>query len=158
VGSLSHFLYLKRHIEILPCCSNEGHFVVTCVQQKLAGVSRGCGWQHLAAWTNLVAFYIVGLPLSILFGFKLGLQTKVLFLKLCIYDICNVYPMQIRKKKSKFDAFPTNPSYHCLPQGLWLGQICGLLLQNAVLLFITLRTKWERLELTMNGKEDGFVC
>lgn len=106
MGSLSHFLYLKRHIEILPCCSNEGHFVVTCVQQKLAGVSRGCGWQHLAAWTNLVAFYIVGLPLSILFGFKLGLQTKVLFLKLCIYDICNVYPMQIRKKNQNLMLSP----------------------------------------------------
>uniref|UniRef100_A0A0D3GLE7 Protein DETOXIFICATION n=2 Tax=Oryza TaxID=4527 RepID=A0A0D3GLE7_9ORYZ len=95
-----------------------GSVVLDSTQGVLSGVSRGCGWQHLAAWTNLVAFYIVGLPLSILFGFKLGLQTK----------------------------------------GLWLGQICGLLLQNAVLLFITLRTKWERLELTMNGKEDGFVC
>uniref|UniRef100_A0A0E0Q378 Protein DETOXIFICATION n=1 Tax=Oryza rufipogon TaxID=4529 RepID=A0A0E0Q378_ORYRU len=91
-----------------------GSVVLDSTQGVLSGVSRGCGWQHLAAWTNLVAFYIVGLPLSILFGFKLGLQTK----------------------------------------GLWLGQICGLLLQNAVLLFITLRTKWERLELTMNGKED----
>uniref|UniRef100_J3MI26 Protein DETOXIFICATION n=1 Tax=Oryza brachyantha TaxID=4533 RepID=J3MI26_ORYBR len=95
-----------------------GSVVLDSTQGVLSGVSRGCGWQHLAAWTNLVAFYIVGLPLSILFGFKLGLQTK----------------------------------------GLWLGQICGLLLQNAVLLVITLRTKWERLELTMNGKEDGFVC
>lgn len=42
-----------------------------------AGVSRGCGWQHLAAWTNLVAFYIIGMPLALLFGFKLGFHDKV---------------------------------------------------------------------------------
>ncbi|KAG8081290.1 hypothetical protein GUJ93_ZPchr0007g6173 [Zizania palustris] len=95
-----------------------GSVVLDSTQGVLSGVSRGCGWQHLAAWTNLVAFYIVGLPLSILFGFKLGFHTK----------------------------------------GLWLGQICGLLLQNTILLFITLRIKWERLQLTKNGKESGFVC
>ena len=42
-----------------------------------AGVSRGCGWQHLAALTNLVAFYFVGMPLAIFFAFKLKLYTKV---------------------------------------------------------------------------------
>ncbi|XP_047066713.1 protein DETOXIFICATION 18-like [Lolium rigidum] len=95
-----------------------GTVVLDSTQGILSGVSRGCGWQHLVAWTNLVAFYIIGLPLSLLLGFKLGFHTK----------------------------------------GLWMGQICGLLSQNAVLLFITLRTKWERMELTRNGEEGDFVC
>ena len=43
----------------------------------VAGVARGCGWQHLAAMTNLVAFYFVGMPLAILFAFKLNFYTKV---------------------------------------------------------------------------------
>lgn len=51
---------------------------------KLVGVSRGCGWQHLVAWTNLVAFYIIGLPLSLLLGFKLGFHTKV---QTCLSEI-----------------------------------------------------------------------
>jgi hypothetical protein len=42
-----------------------------------AGVSRGCGWQHLAALTNLVAFYFVGMPLAIFLAFKLKFYTKV---------------------------------------------------------------------------------
>ena len=42
-----------------------------------AGVARGCGWQHLAAWTNLIAFYLIGMPLALLFGFKLGVHDKV---------------------------------------------------------------------------------
>ncbi|XP_062188808.1 protein DETOXIFICATION 18-like [Phragmites australis] len=95
-----------------------GSVVLDSTQGVLSGVSRGCGWQHLAAWANLVAFYIVGLPLSLLFGFKLGFETK----------------------------------------GMWMGQICGFLCQNCVLLFITLRIKWERLDLTMIHKENDFVC
>ncbi|KAG0541330.1 hypothetical protein BDA96_02G007100 [Sorghum bicolor] len=95
-----------------------GSVVLDSTQGVLSGVARGCGWQHLAAWTNLVAFYVIGLPLAILFGFKLGFQTK----------------------------------------GLWMGQICGLLCQNCVLFFITLRTNWEELDLTMFNKDNDFVC
>ncbi|KAF9590896.1 hypothetical protein IFM89_000152 [Coptis chinensis] len=46
-------------------------------QGVLSGVSRGCGWQHLAAWTNLAAFYVIGMPIAILLGFKVHLYTKV---------------------------------------------------------------------------------
>ncbi|CAD6221734.1 unnamed protein product [Miscanthus lutarioriparius] len=95
-----------------------GSVVLDSTQGVLSGVARGCGWQHLAAWTNLVAFYVIGLPLAILFGFTLGFQTK----------------------------------------GLWMGQICGLLCQNCVLFFITLRTNWEELDLTMFNKDNDFVC
>ncbi|WVZ61489.1 hypothetical protein U9M48_011351 [Paspalum notatum var. saurae] len=96
-----------------------GSVVLDSTQGVLSGVARGCGWQHLAAWTNLVAFYIIGLPLAILFGFTLGFQTK----------------------------------------GLWMGQICGFLCQNCVLLFITLQTNWETIDPTMiNNKDKDFIC
>lgn len=42
-----------------------------------AGVSRGCGWQHLAAYINLATFYLIGLPISCFLGFKTNLQYKV---------------------------------------------------------------------------------
>ena len=51
--------------------------VLDSTQGVLSGVARGCGWQHLAAWTNLVAFYGIGMPLAVLFGFTLGFRTKV---------------------------------------------------------------------------------
>ncbi|TVU40237.1 hypothetical protein EJB05_13690, partial [Eragrostis curvula] len=95
-----------------------GSVVLDSTQGVLSGVARGCGWQHMAAWTNLLAFYIVGLPLALLFGFTLGLHIK----------------------------------------GLWLGQICGLLCQNCVLLFITLRTNWEKIDLTTLNQENDFFC
>ncbi|RCV27544.1 hypothetical protein SETIT_5G333100v2 [Setaria italica] len=51
--------------------------VLDSAQGVLEGVSRGCGWQHLVALTNLVAFYLIAMPLAILFAFKLKLYTKV---------------------------------------------------------------------------------
>ncbi|KAG0496141.1 hypothetical protein HPP92_000709 [Vanilla planifolia] len=56
-------------------------------QGILSGVARGSGWQHLAAWTNLVAFYLIGLPLAFLFGFNLNLQGKGLWMGL----ICGLF-------------------------------------------------------------------
>jgi multidrug resistance protein, MATE family len=43
-------------------------------------------------------------------------------------------------------------------QGLWMGQICGLLCQNCILFFITQRTNWQELDLTMFNKDNDFVC
>ncbi|PKA46686.1 MATE efflux family protein LAL5 [Apostasia shenzhenica] len=82
-------------------------------QGVLSGVARGCGWQHLAAWTNLVAFYLIGMPLAFLFAFKMNLMIK----------------------------------------GLWLGLICGLGCQASTLLLISLRTKWERIELSLSNTQ-----
>ncbi|WRX20893.1 hypothetical protein QQP08_013380, partial [Theobroma cacao] len=43
------------------------------------GVARGCGWQLLAACTNLGCFYVIGLSISVLLGFKFNLHTKGLW-------------------------------------------------------------------------------
>nr|GMD15362.1 protein DETOXIFICATION 16-like [Ipomoea batatas] len=36
---------------------------------SLSGAARGCGWQNLCAFINLGAYYVVGLPSSVLFAF-----------------------------------------------------------------------------------------
>ena len=41
------------------------------------GVARGCGWQHSTVYINLATFYLVGLPISCLLGFKTNLHYKV---------------------------------------------------------------------------------
>ncbi|XP_042413937.1 protein DETOXIFICATION 10-like isoform X2 [Zingiber officinale] len=45
----------------------------------LSGVARGSGWQHLGAYVNLGAFYLVGIPVAILLGFALHLRGKGLW-------------------------------------------------------------------------------
>ncbi|KAL3631375.1 hypothetical protein CASFOL_024359 [Castilleja foliolosa] len=39
------------------------------IQGALSGVARGCGWQHLGAYINLVAFYPFGIPIAAALGF-----------------------------------------------------------------------------------------
>jgi Na+-driven multidrug efflux pump len=54
------------------------------------GVARGCGWQHLAVYVNLATFYLIGLPISCILGFKTDLQFKVMFTS-PILNINNIY-------------------------------------------------------------------
>jgi Na+-driven multidrug efflux pump len=42
-----------------------------------AGVAIGAGWQSLVAFVNIGSYYLVGLPLAAVFGFKLKLNATV---------------------------------------------------------------------------------
>ncbi|KAH0466433.1 hypothetical protein IEQ34_003671 [Dendrobium chrysotoxum] len=46
----------------------------------LSGIARGCGWQHLGAYVNLGAFYLVGIPTAVLLGFFLHIGGKGLWI------------------------------------------------------------------------------
>ncbi|XP_051136147.1 protein DETOXIFICATION 19-like [Andrographis paniculata] len=52
------------------------------VQGILSGVARGCGWQHLVVYINLGTFYLLGVPVAVLLGFKFKLYTKGLWIGL----------------------------------------------------------------------------
>ncbi|KAL6614426.1 hypothetical protein ACP70R_036696 [Stipagrostis hirtigluma subsp. patula] len=76
--------------------------VLDSAQGVLSGVSRGCGWQHLGAMTNLVAF--VGVPLAVLFAFKLELYAKGLWAGLICglaCQACSLLAITVRTKWSK---------------------------------------------------------
>jgi MATE family multidrug resistance protein len=81
-----------------------GSIFLNSIQPVLSGVAIGAGWQALVAFVNIGSYYIVGIPLAALFGFKL-----------------------------KKDAM-----------GIWVGMTLGTLLQTAILLFISYRTKWDK--------------
>ncbi|GLJ22720.1 hypothetical protein SUGI_0428100 [Cryptomeria japonica] len=44
------------------------------LQIVLSGVAVGSGWQALVAYVNIGCYYIVGMPLGFVFGYKLNLQ------------------------------------------------------------------------------------
>ncbi|EYU26372.1 hypothetical protein ABFS82_08G186900 [Erythranthe guttata] len=52
------------------------------VQGILSGVARGCGWQHLAVFINLGTYYLIGMPIAVLLGFKFQLHAKGLWIGL----------------------------------------------------------------------------
>ncbi|XP_058185282.1 protein DETOXIFICATION 6-like isoform X4 [Rhododendron vialii] len=45
--------------------------IMDSFQAVLSGVARGSGWQHIGAFVNLGAFYLVAIPVALLLGFVL---------------------------------------------------------------------------------------
>ncbi|XVE83639.1 hypothetical protein DITRI_Ditri16bG0102800 [Diplodiscus trichospermus] len=43
------------------------------IQPILSGVAIGSGWQHIVAYVNLATYYVIGLPIGCLLGFKTSL-------------------------------------------------------------------------------------
>ncbi|XP_065862067.1 protein DETOXIFICATION 19-like [Euphorbia lathyris] len=52
------------------------------IQGVLSGVARGCGFQHLVVYVNLATFYMIGMPIACLVGFKFKLYAKGLWIGL----------------------------------------------------------------------------
>ncbi|CAN1811084.1 Protein DETOXIFICATION 40 [Linum perenne] len=49
------------------------------VQPVLSGVAVGCGWQAFVAYVNVGCYYVIGLPLGCLMGFKFDMGVKGLW-------------------------------------------------------------------------------
>ncbi|CAI0407187.1 unnamed protein product [Linum tenue] len=50
--------------------------VLNGIQPVLSGVAVGCGWQAFVAYVNVGSYYVVGVPIGILFGFTFNLGAK----------------------------------------------------------------------------------
>uniref|UniRef100_A0A2P2MA55 Protein DETOXIFICATION n=2 Tax=Rhizophora mucronata TaxID=61149 RepID=A0A2P2MA55_RHIMU len=84
---------------------------VDAFQTILAGVARGCGWQHLAVYANLVAFYFVGLPVGMVLGLKFKLYSQGLWIGLicglcCL--ACTLFVLTQRIKWTKMELLEKN--------------------------------------------------
>ncbi|RDY04641.1 Protein DETOXIFICATION 16, partial [Mucuna pruriens] len=53
---------------------------VDALQSVLSGTARGCGWQKIGALINLGSYYVVGIPLAVIFAFVLSIGGKGLWL------------------------------------------------------------------------------
>uniref|UniRef100_M8BI26 Protein DETOXIFICATION n=1 Tax=Aegilops tauschii TaxID=37682 RepID=M8BI26_AEGTA len=54
------------------------------IQPVLSGVAIGAGWQSLVAWVNIGCYYLIGLPLAAVFGFKLKLNATGIWVGMLI--------------------------------------------------------------------------
>ncbi|TYG86946.1 hypothetical protein ES288_A13G173300v1 [Gossypium darwinii] len=90
---------------------------VDSFQSVLSGVARGIGWQHMVVVVNLASYYVVGMPIAAIAGFKFKLYAK----------------------------------------GLWIGLICGLLIQAAILLVITFHRRWSKIDISAERDEENSV-
>ncbi|KAI4322958.1 hypothetical protein L6164_022603 [Bauhinia variegata] len=71
-------------------------------QGVLSGVARGCGWQNTAAYVNLAAFYLVGMPVSCLLAFKTSLQARGLWIGLICGLCCQSVSLYVLTRLAKW--------------------------------------------------------
>ncbi|XVF31725.1 hypothetical protein REPUB_Repub17cG0017000 [Reevesia pubescens] len=64
--------------EMIPLISLS--IIVDSLLAVLSGVARGTGWQHIGAYVNLGAYYLVGIPISALLCFGLHFRGKGLWI------------------------------------------------------------------------------
>uniref|UniRef100_A0A2N9F6P5 Polysaccharide biosynthesis protein C-terminal domain-containing protein n=1 Tax=Fagus sylvatica TaxID=28930 RepID=A0A2N9F6P5_FAGSY len=76
---------------------------IDSVQGVISGVARGCGWQHLAVYANLATFYIIGVPIACVLGFKTKLQAKGLWIGLICGLSCQAVTLFIITMRTKWD-------------------------------------------------------
>ena len=50
-----------------------------------SGVAIGAGWQAVVAYVNIACYYVFGIPMGLLLGYKLGMGVKVRKLTLRFY-------------------------------------------------------------------------
>ncbi|XP_054790890.1 protein DETOXIFICATION 16-like [Prosopis cineraria] len=60
------------------------------IQTVLSGVARGCGWQKLGAFVNLGSYYLVGVPLAVVFAIVLHMKVKGLWMGIALALVVQV--------------------------------------------------------------------
>ncbi|KAG5378363.1 hypothetical protein IGI04_026205 [Brassica rapa subsp. trilocularis] len=55
-------------------------FIVDGFSAVLGGVARGSGWQHIGAWANVVAYYLIGAPVGLFLAFWCHMNGKGLWI------------------------------------------------------------------------------
>ncbi|XP_047336615.1 protein DETOXIFICATION 18-like [Impatiens glandulifera] len=91
--------------------------ILDSIQGVLSGVARGCGWQHMAVYINLGTFYLVGMPISAVLGFKLELYAKGLWMGLICGLLCEAAALMLLTSRAKWtrvelteNEYKQNPS------------------------------------------------
>ncbi|KAK4753607.1 hypothetical protein SAY87_001711 [Trapa incisa] len=90
---------VKKLTPLLAFC-----IVINNVQPVLSGVAVGAGWQALVAYVNIACYYLFGVPLGLVMGYKLNWGVE----------------------------------------GIWIGMLCGTIVQTCVLFFLVYRTNWHK--------------
>ncbi len=50
-----------------------------------AGVAIGAGWQAVVAYVNIACYYLFGVPLGLILGYKLDMGVKVSLFSLTLF-------------------------------------------------------------------------
>ncbi|OIV91086.1 hypothetical protein TanjilG_30308 [Lupinus angustifolius] len=69
--------------------------ILDTLHGTLSGIARGRGWQHLGAYVNLGAYYVVGIPIAAILGFWIELRGKGLWIGIVIGAFCQTVMLSL---------------------------------------------------------------
>ncbi|OIW06960.1 hypothetical protein TanjilG_18348 [Lupinus angustifolius] len=69
--------------------------ILDTLHVTLSGIARGCGWQHLGAYVNFGAYYVVGIPIAAILGFWIELRGKGLWIGILIGALCQTVMLSL---------------------------------------------------------------
>ena len=85
---------------------------------EFAGVAIGSGWQGVVAYVNLVTYYVIGLPIGCVLGFKTSLGAAVRPFNQRLYIYCQVlnqidtFEIAFNNEFSSIHIFLRRPCIH----------------------------------------------
>ncbi|XP_015883748.2 protein DETOXIFICATION 40 isoform X1 [Ziziphus jujuba] len=90
--------------------------ILNGVQPVLSGVAVGCGWQAFVAYVNVGCYYVVGIPLGCVLGFKFDLGAKGIWtgmiggtvmqtLILIWVTFCTDWDQEVEKARKRLDKW-----------------------------------------------------
>jgi Na+-driven multidrug efflux pump len=102
----------------------------------VSGVARGGGWQHLGAYVNLGAFYLIGIPVALFFGFTMQLRGMGFWFGMIAGGATQVILLSVITATTKWDKMVRSFfSFSILkPDSCSLVMLMLLLLLNGALL------------------------
>ncbi|XP_002532233.2 protein DETOXIFICATION 14 isoform X2 [Ricinus communis] len=77
--------------------------ILDSLQGTLSGIARGCGWQNLGAYVNLVAYYICGIPVAAVLGFWLNLRGKGLWIGIQVGSFVQIVLLAIITRSTNWE-------------------------------------------------------
>ncbi|XP_057809442.1 protein DETOXIFICATION 12-like isoform X2 [Salvia miltiorrhiza] len=69
--------------------------ITDSLQVVISGIARGSGWQHIGAYVNLGAFYVVGVPAAVALGFAVHLNARGLWIGILIGSVLQSTVMSV---------------------------------------------------------------
>ncbi|TXG57269.1 hypothetical protein EZV62_018582 [Acer yangbiense] len=95
---VSSVLFASRHVfgyvfsnekEVVDYVTAMAPFLCLCIvlnglQAVLSGIARGCGWQDMGAYVNLLAYYVFGIPVAAILGFWLHMRGQGLWIGILV--------------------------------------------------------------------------
>lgn len=80
------------------------------IQPILSGVAIGSGWQGVVAYVNLATYYIIGLPIGCVLGFKTSLSEAGIWWGMIIGVLLQTITLLIITARTNWEAEVTNAS------------------------------------------------